>query len=77
MPSRDKGIVNGSGHSFDDYQSEEVEEKVGVVADDVEGLAAEVDEFVELLGGAVAPVDHVRHVRGEDERGSVAVEARL
>jgi hypothetical protein len=69
--------VNGSGHSFDGYQSEEVEEKVGVVADDVEGLAAEVDEFVELFGWAIAPVDHVRHVRSENERGSVAVEARL
>ena len=45
--------------SVDTDQREKVEEEVAVFPDDVESPAAEVDEIVELLAGAVAAVDHV------------------
>lgn len=44
---------------------------MGVLADQVVSLAAQVDEVVEAAGGLVPAVDDIRHVRGEDERGPV------
>jgi len=44
------------------HQPQQVEEEVGVLADQVVGLAAQVDEVVEAAGGLVPPVDDVRHV---------------
>lgn len=44
---------------------------MGVLADQVVSLAAQVDEVVEAAGGLVPAVDDVRHVRGEDKRGPV------
>lgn len=50
------------------HQPQQVEEEVGVLADQVVGLAAQVDKVVEAAGGLVPPIDDVRHVRSENER---------
>lgn len=49
---------------------------MGVLADQVVGLAAQVDEVVEAAGGLVPTVDDVRHVRSEDERCPVPAPGR-
>ena len=46
-------------------QHEEVPEEVGVSAQDVEGLAAQVDELLEAVSLLTAVIDHVGHVRGQ------------
>jgi len=43
-------------------QREEVDEEVSVASDDVEGMAAQVDEVLEPFTDLVAAVYHVRHV---------------
>jgi len=53
------------------HQGQQVEEEPGVLADEVVGLAAQVDEQLEAAGGTLAAVDDVRHVGGQDERGAV------
>lgn len=58
------------------HQPQQVEEEVGVFADQVVGLAAQVDEVVEAAGGLVPTVDDVRHVRSEDERCPVPAPGR-
>lgn len=56
---------------MDNYHSEQAYEKVGVVANDVEGLAAQVHKTVKLFGRFVTPVDHIRHVRGQYKRHTI------
>lgn len=58
------------------HQPQQVEEEVGVLADQVVGLAAQVDEVMEAAGGLVPPVDDIRHVRSEDERCPVPAPGR-
>lgn len=58
------------------HQPQEVEEEVCVLADQVVGLAAQVDKVMEAAGGLVPPVDDIRHVRSEDERRPVPAPVR-
>lgn len=44
---------------------------MGVLANEVVGLAAEVNKIMEAAGRLVTPVDDIRHVRGEDKGGTV------
>lgn len=53
------------------HQAQEVEEEVGVLANEVVGLAAKVNKIMEAAGRLVTPVDDIRHVRGEDKGGTV------
>lgn len=46
---------------------------MGVLADQVVGLAAQVHKVVEAAGGFVPTVDDIRHVRGEDKGRPVPV----
>ena len=55
------------------HQGEQVEEDVAVSSEDVEAVAAEVDEQLEARRRLVAPVDDVSHVRGQHEWGPVSV----
>lgn len=52
-------------------QGQQVEEKPGVLADEVVGLATQVYKQLETAGGTLASVDDVCHVRGQNERRSV------
>lgn len=61
----------GSGRDGAPHQAQEVEEEVGVLANEVVGLAAKVNKIMEAAGGLVTPVDDIRHVRGEDKGGTV------
>lgn len=68
-PGRKKGVCRkgwGAPH-----QAQEVEEEVGMLANEVVGLAAKVNKIMEAAGRLVTPVDDIRHVRGEDKRGTV------
>lgn len=71
LPLGGTGVCPPSPH-----QPQQVEEEVGVLADQVVGLAAQVDEVVEAAGGLVPPIDDVRHVRSEDERCPVPAPGR-
>lgn len=53
------------------HQAQKVEEEVGVLANEVVGLAAKVNKIMEAAGRLVTPVDDIRHVRGEDKGGAV------
>lgn len=53
------------------HQAQKVEEEVGVLANEVVGLAAKVNKIMEAAGRLVTPVDDIRHVRGEDKGGTV------
>lgn len=53
------------------HQAQEVEEEVGVLANEVVGLAAKVNKIMEAAGRLVTPIDDIRHVRGEDKGGTV------
>lgn len=44
---------------------------MGVLANEVIGLAAKVNKIMEAAGRLVTPVDDIRHVRGEDKGGTV------
>lgn len=44
---------------------------MGVLANEVVGLAAKVNKIMEAAGRLVTPVDDIRHVRGEDKGGTV------
>lgn len=67
-------------HRFDRYagdargrhQGKHVQYQVTVLAHDVERGAAQIDELVELGRRPIASVYHVRHVRGQDERGAIS-----
>lgn len=43
-----------------------------MLADEVVGLATQVYEQLETAGWALASVDDVRHVRGQDKRRSIS-----
>lgn len=43
-----------------------------MLSDEVVCLTAQVDKQLEAAGGSLASVDDVRHVRGQDEGGSVS-----
>lgn len=45
---------------------------MGVLSNEVVGLAAKVDKIMEAAGRLVAPVDDIRHIRGEDKGGTVS-----
>lgn len=66
-----EGVQSPSSH-----QPQQVEEEVGVLANQVVGLAAQVDEVMEATGGFVPAIDDVRHVRSEDKRCPVPVSRR-
>ena len=53
------------------HQAQQVEEEVGVLANEVVGLAAKVNKIMEAAGRLVTPIDDIRHVRGEDKGGTV------
>lgn len=53
-----------------------MEEKSGVLADEVVGLAAQVYEQLEATGGTLPSVDDVRHVGGQNKWGSVPDETK-
>lgn len=53
------------------HQAQEVEEEVGVLANEVVGLAAKVNKIMEAAGRLVTPINDIRHVRGEDKGGTV------
>jgi hypothetical protein len=53
------------------HQAQKVEEEVGMLANEVVGLAAKVNKIMEAAGRLVTPVDDIRHVRGEDKGGTV------
>lgn len=61
-----KGFRDGAPH-----QAQKVEEEVGVLANEVVGLAAKVNKIMEAAGRLVAPVDDIRHIRGEDKGSTV------
>lgn len=42
-----------------------------MLANEVVGLAAKVNKIMEAAGRLVAPVDDIRHIRGEDKGGTV------
>ena len=65
------GEVGGGGGRT--HQCEQVEEDVAVSPEDVEAVAAEVDEQLEARRRLVTPVDDVSHVRGQHEWGPVPV----
>lgn len=44
---------------------------MGVLSNEVVGLAAKVNKVMEAAGRLVAPVDDIRHIRGEDKGGTV------
>lgn len=52
----------GSQRDGASHQAQKVEEEVGVLANEVVGLAAKVNKVMEAAGRLVAPVDDVRHV---------------
>lgn len=53
------------------HQRQQVEEKPGVLSDEVIGLAAQVYKQLEATGGTLPSVDDVCHVGGQDKRRSV------
>ena len=53
-------------------QHEEVPEEISVSAQDVEGLAAQVDELLETVSLLTAIIDHVGHVRGQHKRHAIS-----
>ena len=61
----------GSERDGAPHQAQKVEEEVGVLANEVVGLATKVNKVMEAAGRLVAPVDDIRHVRGEDKGGAV------
>lgn len=61
----------GSQRDEASHQAQKVEEKVGVLANEVVGLAAKVNKIMEAAGRLVTPVDDISHVRGEDKWGTV------
>lgn len=61
----------GSERDGAPHQAQKVEEEVGVLANEVVGLAAKVNKIMEAAGRLVTPVDDIRHVRGEDKGGAV------
>lgn len=61
----------GSERDGAPHQAQKVEEEVGVLANEVVGLAAKVNKIMEAAGRLVTPVDDIRHVRGEDKGGTV------
>lgn len=63
--------MEGSERHGAPHQAQKVEEEVGVLANEVVGLAAKVNKIMEAAGRLVAPVDDIRHVRGEDKGGTV------
>lgn len=44
---------------------------MGILSNDVESLAAEIDEGLELIRRLFASVDHVSHVGGQNDRSSI------
>lgn len=52
----------GSQRGGASHQAQEVEEEMGVLANEVVGLAAKVNKIMEAAGRLVTPVDDIRHV---------------
>lgn len=52
----------GSQRDEASHQAQKVEEKVGVLANEVVGLAAKVNKIMEAAGRLVTPVDDIGHV---------------
>lgn len=56
--NKEKGSQRGGAS----HQAQEVEEEMGVLANEVVGLAAKVNKIMEAAGRLVTPVDDIRHV---------------
>jgi hypothetical protein len=52
----------GSQRDGVSHQAQKVEEEVGVLANEVVGLAAKVNKIMEAAGRLVTPIDDIRHV---------------
>lgn len=52
----------GSQRDEASHQAQKVEEEVGVLANEVVGLAAKVNKIMEAAGRLVTPIDDIGHV---------------
>ena len=66
------GIEGDARYSRGCHEGHEVDEEVAVLADDVEGLAAQVHKVLEALARLVPSIDHIGHVGRQNKRHAIS-----